>query len=261
MLTIVIPWCDRPAIGHTLRLNQPVIGEYEIIVVNVGGDREALMHAVDAADLADVRVVHLTGIPFNKSLALNVGIHLASQNACLMLDADIRLCEYDVAAALAIIADGAFLTLDRVVAEQDQVGLGRSGLAAIRHLVALDFIDGRSIEVETAALFNDGNARSGPGILLAQTARLREIGGYNSAFVGWGWEDIDVIVRLQHLGLLRQAHGLGWHLADEAVGPSHSTKRDSDMRNRAMALRNYAAGDFLGTLQRDVRRCFGASAR
>jgi len=259
LLTVVIPWCDRPAISDTLRLNRPLIGEHELIVVNVGGDRDILMRAVNDADLADIRVVHLTGTAFNKSFALNVGLHLASHDACMMLDADIRLCEYDFVAAVEKVDDGAFVTLDRVVAEKDQVGLGRSGLAAVRHRVALDFADGRTIEVETSALFNDGNARSGPGILLASTSRLREIGGYNSAFIGWGWEDVDVIVRLQQHGLRRESHGLGWHLSgsDAAAEPSGTTKRDSELRNRALAFRNYAAGQFLGTLENDVRRCFG----
>lgn len=256
MLTVIIPWCDRPAIAESIQLNRDFLRNLEIIVVNVGGCREDLLGHVQSAELEGLRLIHISGTKFNKSLALNLGIHLATAEACLILDADVRLCEYDLHAAAKFLEQGAFVTLKRVVSPEGQGWATRLGLVAVRNFVELEFAEGGSVQVETSAFYNDGNSRSGPGVLLARKAWLTDISGFNSDLQGWGWEDIDVIFRLQKIGLQRQSLGLGWHLTEDAPSATVVGKHESEMRNRALAFRNYSVGNFRGTLQRDVKRCF-----
>ena len=256
MLTVIIPWCDRSSISEALQRNRDVLAEFEIIVVNVAGDRGQLVRHVARAGLNNVRLVHVAAAAFNKSLALNIGIHLASHDACLVLDADIVLDDYKVTDALQVLEEECFVTLGRVAHVREEGGQAAPGLRYLRNLIELELADGRITQVETSSLSNVDKSRSGPGILLARKSWLVGVSGYNSRLQGWGWEDIDMIVRLQFSGLQRRQYGFGLHLTDEHPPSSLETKRESEARNRLLAYNNYAAGNLRGTLEQDVRRCF-----
>ena len=259
MVTVVIPWCDRAAVGRTLTANRCLLRDHEVVIVNVGGRRELLVELAGGIGLERLKLVHLSGIGFNKSLALNVGIHLAAAETCLMLDADIELVDYDLDAAVALLGEDAFVTLADVVEADRPEPTSVGELACVRNLVELDFRDGPTITVETSSFQRGGAVRSGPGILLARKTWLLQADGYNSAFQGWGWEDIDMIFRLQRAGYRRVASGRGLHVSErEATG---SMDFRSEAANRSAAFGFYAAGDFAGSLTRDVRRCFGGAAR
>jgi N-terminal domain of galactosyltransferase len=82
-----------------------------------------------------------------------------------------------------------------------------------------------------------------------------DLQGYNSDLKGWGWEDIDVLVRLSRLGYQRKQVGWGWHLWEGDVPNPTAEKIASEMANRALALANYAEANFFGSLERDIRKC------
>jgi len=81
-----------------------------------------------------------------------------------------------------------------------------------------------------------------------------EIGGFNSELQTWGWEDDDVLVRLQYvLNLRRVQKGEALHLTHgddrRALG---GTRSQSDQLNFIRCCRNYNKGLFLGTYHADV---------
>lgn len=231
--------------------------QHAVIIVNVGGKRERIAGAARQSGMENLRIVHVDGIAFNKSLALNIGIHLAKDEACLMLDADIALRGCDMNVAANMLEHDFFVTLRDVVSGDAPHPIETGELAQVRHLVEFDFRDGSSVVVETSSLRGGGEVRSGPGILLAKKKWLVAVDGYNSAFRGWGWEDIDVILRLQHFGLRRKALGRGLHISERASEPEAGR---SDSVNRALAFERYDSGDFKGSLSADVRKAFGVSA-
>ncbi len=256
MLTVVIPWCNRSALGEALRRNAPLLGEFETIVVNVGGSAGEISRHIDESGRDRIRTIHVRRDQFNKSLALNLGIALASTERCLILDCDIHLSDYDFVEAFRNLDDNAFVTLKRVTANKDRLESPPSFLSSVHNIVEFRFADGRKEQVETSGFRKDDASRTGPGILLARRSWLTSIAGYNSSLEGWGWEDIDVILRLQLAGFERRHMGTGRHLDDHAAASSLSTARQqSEMRNRSIAYGNYAAGNFMGTLEQDVAAC------
>jgi hypothetical protein len=83
-----------------------------------------------------------------------------------------------------------------------------------------------------------------------------EIHGYSSELETWGWEDDDILVRVQYaLGLRRIQKGAALHLThgdDRRIlrGP----RGQSDQLNFLKCCRNYNKGLFLGTYGSDVAR-------
>ena len=49
-VSVIIPWCNRKNIGHTLSRNRPALEESgaELLVVNFGGDRAMLADLLGA---------------------------------------------------------------------------------------------------------------------------------------------------------------------------------------------------------------------
>ena len=96
--------------------------------------------------------------------------------------------------------------------------------------------------------------RAGPGILLAKKHDLLEVQGYNSNLETWGWEDDDILVRLQYaLRLRRVQRGAALHLTHgDDRRALHGSGARSDRLNFLKCCRNYSNGLFLGTYCSDV---------
>src|SRR5262245_40999984 len=90
-LSIVIPWSNRPELGTTMRRNMEAFDALasEVLVVNCGGDPQALESLVDGPAPRGLRLIGVSSERFNKCLALNVGAFLSRASRLLLLDADI----------------------------------------------------------------------------------------------------------------------------------------------------------------------------
>ncbi|MDQ1923601.1 glycosyltransferase family 2 protein [Massilia pseudoviolaceinigra] len=255
-VSIVIAWRNRAELGTTLAANLDLVAAWdaEIVIVNYGGDPAALEALLAPFENAPVRLLEVAADGFNKSRALNLGAHVARGPYLLLLDADVILTDFDVERAIAEAHAGGWLTLGKVRESVPPPGK-RGQIAEYANSFDIVLGDGRRARVETKRHYFDDGARSCPGIMFLRRADLLAIGGFNSQLVGWGWEDVDVHVRLG-LALGRPAAGLG-----EGVHLSHGDEHrffigDSpganNQRNQHICMRLYDAGQFEGSYAQDV---------
>jgi len=254
--TVVVPWRNRPEIEQTLAANLAFFGvDVAVLVVNYGGDERMLAPIVDRLADPRLRTLSLQAESFNKSIALNAGIEAAETDSVFTLDADVILVEFDFSQATAAVAQGHWVTLGRV-AESTPDGIDPGQIAQLAYSMEIVLADGRRTRVETSRRFFEGDARSCPGIVYARRDDLLAIDGYHSELIGWGWEDIDLQVRLGFLGLNRVELGYGQHLThgNEIRHVVGSSAADDNRRNQKRCMMRYDAGNFHGTLRQDVAK-------
>jgi glycosyltransferase involved in cell wall biosynthesis len=208
-----------------------------------------------------VRQLDISAPGFNKSLALNVGLAHARADTVFTLDADIVLLGPLPVEAM---DERSFLTIESVYESSpfDAKQTPNDSAVASPKSAFLEFTFRGGVKVRhQVSLFDAfGNVRTGPpGLLLAKKEDLLNIHGYNSDLESWGWEDDDVLVRLQYaLGRRRVQSGAALHLmhGDNARflrGP----RSQSGQRNFIKCCRNYNNGLFLGSYHSDVARLSG----
>jgi glycosyltransferase involved in cell wall biosynthesis len=256
-LSVIIPWRDRPEIATTLRENSAAFSarDLEVVVVNCGGDAAQLRAAAGGARLDRLRFIELEGAGFNKSLALNLGVYAARAPRLFFLDADVTLKGNFLAEALGLLDSECFVTGERVFESAAAAGDEESQLEEVAQLVRLVAAGGREACVETnRARLRDGS-RSAPGLVMLSRQHFVEVDGMNSDLHGWGWEDLDLLVRLQlALGLRQRQAGAAVHLThgDEVRYFGGRTRAESEQTNFSACLENYRLGHFYGTYADDV---------
>jgi hypothetical protein len=202
-----------------------------------------------------LRCVELDRPRFNKSLALNLGVFAAAAPRLFFLDADVVLKEDFLGPAGALADEGCFVTVDRVF-ESARAGGGREGrLTELAHSVTLSGPDGLRAQVETNRVRFDDGSRSAPGLVMLEREDFLRVGGMNSDLEGWGWEDLDLLVRLQFVLRLRHGRaGSAVHLThgDDLRSFGAEGRAANEQLNFAMCLENYRLGHFYGTYGDDV---------
>lgn len=257
--SVIIPWYNRQELSHTLKVNQSVFSKYpnaEVIVVNGGGDETQLDGIV--AGYSNVTTCHLPLKEFNKSLCMNVGAHLARFPYLFFWDADMMLNKDTFTDMIAAVSEQhCFLTIDEVLESEsdpdefDDAG----GLAQLLYYLEISTKDGRKALVETDLVRFDAEARTGPGLVFVSKEHFIRVNGMNSRLQGWGWEDLDLLVRLQlELGLQCKKLGSGTHLTHDDTKRffKSNTKEENDKRNFMVCLSNYQAGRFSGSYSADI---------
>ncbi len=256
-LSVVIPWSNRPEIAETLRRNGPLLAavDAEAVVVNCGGDPGRLTAALAGALLPRLRRVEVPAPAFNKSLALNLGVSAARADRLFLLDADVVLQKDLLPRAIALLDRPCFVTVDRVLESAPPPLAVRPGLREIGHLLELTGPRNRKIRLETNRVRLRDGSRSGPGLVFLTREHFLAVDGMSSDLEGWGWEDLDLLARLQlALRLPRRRWGSVIHLShgDEARTFEGPAPAANEQRNYAMCLYNYGAGHYLGTYADDV---------
>ena len=267
VLSVLIPWCNRREIRTTLAHNVPILHRFgaEILIMNCGGDAEQLkilLFDSGFAGLPDIWITDLLHPHFNRSYALNIGVHLSKSSRVFVLDADILLNTEIVRDALEILERSAFVTVENVFESQPRDNLfgGDSSkqepLSVVkRNFVDISLADGTSIRICTFRRNEVDGSRAGPGLIFLRKKDLIQVEGYNGDLQYWGWEDNDLQVRLKRVlnlehfevgNVLHLSHGDG----DRALfGKSpESTNRS----NLGVCCERYAQGNFRGTYSRDV---------
>lgn len=260
LLSILIPWYERDELRVTLARNKPFFSaqEAEVLILNCGGDSGRL-HALIAAAEVSVRQLDISAPRFNKSLALNIGLSESRSDVVLTLDADIVMLDDSLREVRMLPEDGSFVTIERVY-ESEPAATGTSAIAAAANaFFEFRFRGGTTIQHQLSSRDAFGTRHASPGLLLAKKRELLEVQGYNSELEGWGWEDDDVLVRLQYVvGLRRVLRGAALHLThsdDRRI--FHGSPKHSSQRNLIKCCRNYNNGLFLGTYCSDVRWAAG----
>ncbi|MBC7978833.1 MAG: glycosyltransferase [Myxococcales bacterium] len=259
-LSVVIPWCNRDELATTLAHNRArfAAGHAVVIVVNCGGRRRALAQQLATANVAGLRVLHIPVRRFNKSLALNLGAWAASAPRLLQLDADILLDDDTmVVQAPALLARPGFVNVERVHESAAARSERPSQLLHIAHVIELETADGRRAHIETNRYRLTDRSRSAPGLVLLRRADFLAVGGMTSDLEGWGWEDLDLLVRLQlQLGLRQRLAGAVIHLShgDASRDTRGRSRIVTEADNYQRCLAHYALGRLIGTYRADVAR-------
>ncbi len=263
-LSVIIPWCDRPELARTLVHNAPQLSAEgrETIIVNCGGDGASMRPRLTGLGLGSTWWLELAATAFNKGLALNLGVSKARGDTVFLLDADILLHPTTMADATGPLAAGAFVTIERVHESRAPEGTVESALQSVAHTV--EFVDdaGRTHRIVTNRLHLRRRTRAGPGLALVRKVDFLAVGGMNSELRGWGWDDLDLVARLQmRLGLVRREVCAVTHLShgDAVRAASDNGRLATESRNFMHCLAAYCIGDDKGSYDEDVRT-MGADA-
>jgi hypothetical protein len=253
-LSVVVPWCDRSEIAATLKHNGPLLAAHgaELIVSNCGGDAEALERALSASSLPTGRTITIARRKFSKGLAINLGAAVARAPWLGVLDADILLggdCLDDVRSAL---RPDAVVTVARVYEAARGERSLRSELTEVVFSVELVRTRGAHTRIETKRLSLIDGSRSGPGLVFLPRRAFVAVGGMNSQLSGWGWEDIDLLARLQlQLHMAREQVGAVMHVTHAGSGPQGGEARRGEATNLMECVANYAVGNLRGSYDAD----------
>jgi N-terminal domain of galactosyltransferase len=271
-LSVLIPWYERDELRLTLAANAPFFHSQraDVLVLNCGGDRGRLRDLIAASEAAGVRQLDISAPKFNKSRALNIGISQAKFDHLLTLDADIVLLDDSLALALGSLDELSFVTIEWVHESRYPASAGNplsvagSLGARLVNTTTLEFTfpDGDTIHYQASRRNPFRNMRAGPGILLAKKQDLLKVQGYNSNLETWGWEDDDILLRLQYVLKQRRIQtGAALHLTH---GDDRRTLQGrfsrSDQLNFLKCCRAYNNGQFLGTYESDVAWAVGRVA-
>ena len=254
--SIVIPWRHRRELAKTLKINAPWFDRYaaEVIVVNCGGDPDEAAALIDAHPIPGVRQVLLPAESFSKALACNVGAWCSSSELLFFLDTDI-VVKTDVFRAAADLLEKrrCFVKIRTVRELKPQVD---PATRFLKEQVSSWRMVSTTGQRATLHFYTQGDgSRCGSGLLLLKKSDLIGVGGFNASLQGWGFEDLDLHIRLQFLAKLRP-HALGEtiHLTHgdnlrHVTGPS----RGENYRLNMMAcFENYSQQQLLGTYAQDV---------
>lgn len=266
-ISIVIPWANRDELAITLAANAAMLSETqariggapELVVVDCGGEPGRCEAALALAGV-ELTLVEIPSEAFDKGLALNLGAHVARGETLVLLDADVILDADFLPAAVEVLAAGGFATVARVRESQprrDPLGEAR-GLAAMTHLIELETAAGRRVRIETNRREFASGSRGGPGLIALRREQFIAVDGMNSDLRGWGWEDIDLVARLQLCELgPRVAVGGALHLShdDTLRTTAGAARARSEQHNFGVCLANYRLGHLRGTFTDDVQSC------
>jgi glycosyltransferase involved in cell wall biosynthesis len=267
--SVLIAWSNRDELRETLLKNDFWFKNHrlEVLVINCGGSVPGLRQLIQDTRLDYVQPIEVPSPVFNKCLALNIGIHASRAPILLMLDADIILQSDLLEESLPHLNEDAYVTL-KTIRESEKIheaspanqAISQSS-AFLREFVKVDeieffWIDETSTKVTTHA-YPLQNAKSAPGILVARKEHLLEIDGYNAEMKFWGWEDLDVLLRLSRTLRLRRVEcGSAIHLTHDdsrrAIKGGENRVR-TDTENFLLAWSRYSRGNFAGTYKDDIR--------
>lgn len=263
LFSIIIPWSNRPSLLQTLQENRAAFLSYpiELIIVNGGGDVAMLEDLIRQADM-DIQVIHLPAMKvFNKCYCLNVGAHHAQGRYLFFLDADIIFTETLLTEVLTYLPADYFVTVEKVKESAAKPGGPSSYLSELAYYIEITDIEQRRVKIETSRLFINEKSRSAPGLIFMKREDFEAVNGMNAALEGWGWEDNDLLARLQLvLALQWKRCGSAVHLThgdDVRVLPAGS-RHASEQRNFGICLDNYSQGNYQGTYKEDIASYLGA---
>ena len=257
-VSMIIPWCDRPELLTSLSANAKALmsADVEVIVANCGGRQKIESNVQSLVKGLLVRWIDIPVANFNKALALNLGASFSTREALLFLDADVIL-RSQLEEFIGALTPASFVTIGSVFESGASVRVNTSAqfVDAVTHAVEFRLSSGETHSVLTNRLDLSKGARSGPGLILLWRADFLEVGGMNRELTGWGWDDLDLVARLQMaLGRVRREVGSVLHLShgDDVRYLPQGSRGENEARNFMNCLAGYTVGDFRGTYETDL---------
>ena len=259
-LSVIITWYDRPELRRTLAENGLILDRYEaeVIVVNCGGSETELREVLSGPGPRRLRRVDVQTTVFNKSLALNLGASVAQSERLFLLDADIILKEDFLPTAFEAVAARRFFTVERVLESNPEPSPpqdhSQDHLEEMTNQLSFVGRGGRRATAAVRRRFHEGS-RNAPGLVVLAREHFLKVGGMNADLLGYGWEDRDLLLRLQFaLGLEELSAGTVIHLShkDESQHEAWRDRRKGEELNFAACVKNYRAGHYAGTYYDDL---------
>lgn len=223
MLTIIIPLKDRLVTACVESLRQSLAdwepGTYHLWLCDGGSTQpdvaDTLAHLAQGDD---VTVLSYPDSGFNKAALINQGLRHALGETVLVTDADIVWNAAALNALLTTLAETP--TALCYVAQVNETTPQTPALSRPRYGYRVERTDqGVTVKIEPVTLRTDH--RPGCGLVAARRETWQKLGGYKEPFQGWGWEDQDLLIRAELLGIPLRAAGSVLH-------QSHA----DDLRNR-----------------------------
>lgn len=259
VFSVIIPWCNRKELSETLEKNLPLFekNEAEVIISNVGGDGTALQDILQSFSYPVKTIQRPEVTAFNKCLALNLGVSAATGTYLFLLDTDIVLEEDLLPAAAASLENNCFLTIKKVYESQRNTTGARSYISELAYFIEVKDINNNKALIETSRHYVNEKSRSAPGLVMLRKEHFMEVNGMNTNLSGWGWEDNDLLCRLQlKLSLKWEKISSAKHLThtDQQRTISNSSRKSSEAANYAKCLDNYSQGNYAGTYKEDLQQ-------
>ncbi len=255
-LSVIITWCNRPELRRTLAENRSLFDRYdtEVIVVNCAGSQADLRETLSGPRPRQLCFVDVETSVFNKCLSQNLGASIAQADRLFLLDSDIVLTEDFFPAAFDTITEQRFFTIERALESEPEPASPDDHLEEMIHQLSFVGRGGRKATARVHRVLHDGS-RNAPGLIVLARKHFLEVDGMNSDLNGYGFEDRDLLLRLQFaLGLEERSAGTVLHLShkNEAQHEAWRDRQKSEHLNFAACLKNYRAGHYRGTYSDDV---------
>jgi hypothetical protein len=255
-LSIVIPvWGRRPEFELCFRRNRSTFLEASAQVILCTDDesfaciRDTALSVVTGPGAFSSSVWLLNGGQnAKKSSLLNQGCRACVGSLLLFCDCDVVVPGETLHALTAQAQCGKVAHVARILADTPCI-TNESHIASIRDLVELTTADGRVVIVEKAAIYPTQSARSGPGIVCVEKTLFERVGGYNGGITSYGWEDIDLLIRLGLVvGAASIAVGYAYHFGQPLKGAELDRRLLEESRNFQICRANYCLGELRGSL-------------
>jgi glycosyltransferase involved in cell wall biosynthesis len=254
MIDVIIPVKDRPEVETCVQSLSHLPQINRVFICDGGSEITCRYILAKLQQLPKVHVLQLPISGFNKSYLMNQGILQASAEFILMSDAD-------------IVWNGS--TLKQL---QHSIDSTEDAICSVHHVEETDpvtvalkrdrytYTITRSADAVTLdiRLATEQSQRPGCGLLLSRQRTLLKLGGYKESFQGWGWEDQDLLIRAQLLGIKIATAGQVLHLShqDDQRNIFHQRVSPSLTRNRNLlvAINSLLQRNFWGDLSRSFNK-------
>jgi hypothetical protein len=255
--SVIMSWKQRPELAVSLAFNAGVFARHaqEVLIVNCGGVPEQLSELISPYARHGVRQVVLPAPAFNRALANNIGAFCSSGNYLFFLDADI------------LVTSDVFVTLKTVLDTSPCIGKIRKVSESQPTRVGADYFVQEQIDTRefvcrggrkaTLKFFSGADgSRCGSGLIFIEREHFLAVSGFNSSLKGWGFEDLDLQLRVQFvLGLSLTPVGEVGHLThgDDTRAIRGMSREQDYQRNVRECFDNYRQNNYVGSYDSDVR--------
>lgn len=220
-MILLIPFMSKPdlkeVLSHYLRCNNLI---QAIWVVDLQIDEENKSFATHHR----INYVTLDELFFNKSFAINIGIHQILR-CNTSIEADILICDADVKIPFEVLTQIQDCSTENVILHE-------------------------VIESE------DQRSRIAYGVIKTKLSSLLKVKGYDSKFIGWGFEDHDIIFRIEAVSTAFIRLGHGYHLSHSDYYRVKNYYADNLQEMRISNLKYYELKKrrnlLMGTYDRDI---------
>jgi glycosyltransferase involved in cell wall biosynthesis len=254
MLDIIIPLKDRPVLACVESLRQSLVdwntGAYQIWICDGGSTQSEIVDTLThLAHGDDVTVLSRPDAGFNKAALMNEGLRHAPRETVLVSDADILWNAAAIESLLTALTETPTALCH--IAQVNETEPQTSALSRPRYGYRLQpTAQGVTVVVEQVTPRPDH--RPGCGLVAARRETWQQLGGYKEQFQGWGWEDQDLLMRAELLGVPLRSAGCVLHQShtDALRNPFHDHQTPQATRdlNLLRCLAGLQRGELWGNL-------------